>query len=130
MVVDLGGGTADITTYSIMDVDSEIKFRELVVGEGGKVGSTAVNRELLKFCVGKIGSKFARLPVHEIGPGSAFMNDFDDCKHAFEGPDGMEDLYKIHLRIPGQRTCKNYSEVEHAVMFTRYVQYASRLHAS
>ena len=126
MVVDLGGGTVDTTTYLITEIDPEIRFRELVVGEGGKVGSTAVNREFFDFCVDKLGDEFKALPIHKTGPGSTFMNEFEDRKHAFEGPDGLEDSYEIPLRLRNKATCEHYDSAEEVVRFTRYVQYTWR----
>jgi hypothetical protein len=121
MVVDLGGGTADISTYAITETQPEIKFRELMVGEGGKVGSTAVNRSFHGFCVEKFGESYEALPAHKIGPGSTFMNTFEDCKHAFEGIDGLEDTYDIPLYMQDMESCENYDSEERLVKFTRYL---------
>jgi hypothetical protein len=40
LICDCGGGTVDITTYAIQAVGDEPKYEELVVGAGGKCGST------------------------------------------------------------------------------------------
>lgn len=119
MVVDLGGGTADTTTYLITQSDPEIRFRELIVGEGGKVGSTAVNRSFDRFCKDKFGQAYESLPVQKKGPGSAFMNAFEELKHAFEGQNGLEDHYEVPLNIPDQNDCENFDADDRNVLFTR-----------
>ncbi|KAH8730359.1 hypothetical protein GQ44DRAFT_823116 [Phaeosphaeriaceae sp. PMI808] len=40
LICDCGGGTVDITSYSIMQVSPKLQLEELVAGTGGKCGST------------------------------------------------------------------------------------------
>lgn len=120
MIVDLGGGTADVTTYLVTEMEPEFRFRELVVGDGGKVGSTAVNRAFHDFCSEKLGPVYQDLPAHKTGPGSTFMMAFEDMKHSFEGHDGYETDYEVPLYLRGKSSCQNYDDENRAVQFSRY----------
>ena len=46
MIIDCGGGTADITTVEVI---AKGQFREVVIGGGGPYGSTSVDREFLAY---------------------------------------------------------------------------------
>ncbi|KAH8762343.1 Hsp70 family protein-like protein [Hyaloscypha finlandica] len=46
LILDCGGGTVDITTYTITQVEPRLDFEELCVGIGGKCGSTYIDRKL------------------------------------------------------------------------------------
>ncbi|KAL4733033.1 hypothetical protein BDV11DRAFT_200880 [Aspergillus similis] len=91
LVCDCGGGTVDITTYLINEVEP-LKFEELCTGMGGKCGSTAVDRNFYKLMSERFGEAFDKLPMKRKGPGSEFMRRFETLKRDF----GVSDEQTVH----------------------------------
>ncbi|KAH8804545.1 Hsp70 family protein-like protein [Xylogone sp. PMI_703] len=83
LICDCGGGTVDITTYTITQVHPTLTFDELCVGIGGKCGSTYIDRNLHKLLTKRFGSAFKNVPSTQKGPGSAFMRCFEGVKRDF-----------------------------------------------
>ncbi|GME37476.1 hsp70 family protein [Neofusicoccum parvum] len=83
LVCDCGGGTVDITTYTILETTPSLRFQELCVGVGGKCGSTYIDRNFNKWMVQKFGSAYTDLSQKKRGAGSAFMKSFEAQKKAF-----------------------------------------------
>ncbi|KAL4948273.1 hypothetical protein BDW69DRAFT_199012 [Aspergillus filifer] len=91
LVCDCGGGTVDITTYLVNEVEP-LKFEELCTGSGGKCGSTAVDRNFYELMSERFGEAFDKLPMKRKGPGSEFMRRFETLKRDF----GVSDEQTIH----------------------------------
>ena len=98
-----------------------MEFEELVVGGGGKCGSTAIDREFLLWMSKKFGSAFDKLPYKKTGPGSQFMKDFESHKRDFGSASYFDDEYDVTLVIPGAEGSINYDEDEKLVKFSMYV---------
>lgn len=81
-IVDCGGGTIDIIIYQVISTQPP-QFKEVVTGEGGKYGSTAIDRAFLRMLSKRFGSKFDDLPASEKGPGSWLLQDFESHKRGF-----------------------------------------------
>lgn len=58
-------------------VDPKLEFEELVVGTGGKCGSTYIDREFIKWMTGKFGPAYTSVSWDKRGPASRFMKDFE-----------------------------------------------------
>jgi len=114
------GGTVDITSYLIRETTPVLKFEELVVGGGGKCGSTAIDREFLGWMSKKFGPAFDNLPYEKTGPGSRFMKEFESHKRDFGSASLYED-YEVTLIIPGAQDSVNYEGDEKLVKFFKYV---------
>ncbi|CZT22028.1 related to hsp70 protein [Ramularia collo-cygni] len=84
LICDCGGGTVDITSYKINAVLPKLTFEELVVGTGGKCGSTYIDREFIKWMAGKFGPAYTNLSWEKRGPASRFMKDFEGFKRNFK----------------------------------------------
>jgi hypothetical protein len=82
LICDCGGGTVDITTYSIVST-SPLRFNEILVGTGGKCGSTYIDRNLHALMTKRFGDAFTKLPEKQKCPGSIFMNSFETIKRDF-----------------------------------------------
>ncbi len=62
MVLDCGGGTADITMHSVSEIDPVLKLDELAPPSGGPFGSTYVDAEFETFLKDFVGAEaFGRL---------------------------------------------------------------------
>ncbi|KKZ64310.1 hypothetical protein EMCG_09694 [[Emmonsia] crescens] len=97
VVVDIGGGTIDIITYTITR-KTPLKIREACRGAGAKCGATTIDRELHKLMESKYGTAFSSLQVKETGHGSQFMELFESVKRWFKGHgEGYDKEYKIPL---------------------------------
>ncbi|KAF2429183.1 actin-like ATPase domain-containing protein [Tothia fuscella] len=96
LICDCGGGTCDLTTYRILTAGSEPTYEELVVGEGGKCGSTYVDRQFHHWLASRFGKNFTKLGFEQIGPGSDMMKEFEQLKIDFE-TDHDED---VDFRVP------------------------------
>ncbi|KAL1965072.1 hypothetical protein VTN77DRAFT_6132 [Rasamsonia byssochlamydoides] len=106
LVCDCGGGTVDITTYTIKSAYPTLQFEELCVGIGGKCGSTHIDRNFNQWMIKTFGDAYLSLPVKRRGPGSRFMESFDSEKRNFRGanerrlievgPLNMDVPYSIH----------------------------------
>ncbi|KAI5364531.1 Putative Heat shock protein 70 family [Septoria linicola] len=83
MVVDCGGGTVDITTYVIDAISPKLAFKELLVGAGGKCGSTYIDRQFIKWMERTFGDAYTGLPWHMRGPSSRLMQEFETVKRNF-----------------------------------------------
>ncbi|OJJ58314.1 hypothetical protein ASPSYDRAFT_1179147 [Aspergillus sydowii CBS 593.65] len=86
LVCDCGGGTVNITTYLVKQVQPTLKFEELCTGIGGKCGSTAVDRKFYNLMSEIFGKAFSDLPRRRTAPGSEFMNKFEIIKRDFGYP--------------------------------------------
>lgn len=117
MVLDLGGGTSDGVCFRIHHLQP-LELKE-ACPRGGKLetsnpltgllltwiafkcGGTDIDRSLLAWCYENFGPAFANLPDEKVGPGSNFMQTFEDYKCEFEGTaEEDETIYPITLRIP------------------------------
>lgn len=63
LVCDCGGGMVDITTYTIINTQPMLDFEELLVGDGGKCGSTYIDRLFLDWMSEEFGAAFDDLPA-------------------------------------------------------------------
>ncbi|QSZ31534.1 hypothetical protein DSL72_001101 [Monilinia vaccinii-corymbosi] len=102
LICDCGGGTVDITTYNIVQVQPYLSFDELCVGIGGKCGSTYIDRNLHSLLSKRFGSAFDNLPVGQTGPGSRFMAAFELLKRDFGRNNEREEveLGPLNLDVP------------------------------
>ncbi|KAF2462663.1 uncharacterized protein BDR25DRAFT_320566 [Lindgomyces ingoldianus] len=100
LVCDCGGGTVDITTYTIEEVSPRLKLKESCVGVGGKCGGTYVDRNLYRLLTERYGSAFTSLPPERTGPGSRFMQQFESKKKNFASVASSRRATKLELKMP------------------------------
>ncbi|KAL7936119.1 actin-like ATPase domain-containing protein [Trichoderma chlorosporum] len=103
MVCDCGGGTVDITTYEVEETHPTLKLREITVGVAGKCGGTFVDRNLLKLLANRFGDAFTSLGPEQIGPGSAFMDQFELKKKDFSMKTPSTRAHRLILPMPNLR---------------------------
>ncbi|KAK0640545.1 hypothetical protein DIS24_g9254 [Lasiodiplodia hormozganensis] len=113
IICDCGGGTIDITTYAICQTEPTLEFDEVVVGAGGKCGSTYIDRRFLIWMSNTFGSGFDNLPDRLKSPGSKLMKAFESAKREFKV--GGYESYEVSLHIPGVRDSDFYDEDESQV---------------
>ncbi|KAL3430242.1 hypothetical protein BDV09DRAFT_202347 [Aspergillus tetrazonus] len=97
LVCDCGGGTVDITTYLVNEVEP-LMFEELCTGMGGKCGSTAIDRNFYNLMSERFGEAFDKLPMKRKGPGSEFMRRFETLKRDF-GVSDEQDVHELPLNM-------------------------------
>ncbi|RAH86012.1 actin-like ATPase domain-containing protein [Aspergillus japonicus CBS 114.51] len=119
LVCDCGGGTVDITTYVVKQVNPTLKFEELLTGIGGKCGSTAIDRNFYKLMSHRFGKAFDNLPVSAKGPGSHFTNRFEVIKKDF-GDSCFLDILELPLNmtLPKAKSSKHFDADERLVKIT------------
>ncbi|OKL57977.1 hypothetical protein UA08_06780 [Talaromyces atroroseus] len=83
MIVDMGGGTVDLITYTIKQL-KPLKVEEACVGSGAKCGSSTIDRQFLKFMRQRFGTEFTSKSEKIIGPKSRFMEEFEGIKRRFD----------------------------------------------
>ncbi|KAK5120261.1 hypothetical protein LTR85_006467 [Meristemomyces frigidus] len=83
LICDCGGGTVDITTYTIVETTPRLEFEEIVVGDGKACGSTFVDRNLHALMRERFGQAFDDVEPRRKGPGSRFMNQWESVKRSF-----------------------------------------------
>ncbi|KAM3500197.1 hypothetical protein MY10362_006621 [Beauveria mimosiformis] len=122
MVCDCGGGTVDITTYEIEEVQPLLKLREIAVGIAGKCGATFVDRNFFKLMADRFGEAFTDLDPEQIGPGSTFMNQFEQRKKDFSHGNISRRAHRIPLFMPAlkytSRTETFYEKRSSSILLT------------
>lgn len=83
LVCDCGGGTVDITSYTIARTSPTLVLNESCAGVGAKCGGTYIDRNLRELMTKRYGKAFSSLPPDRIGPGSRFMVAFESRKQQF-----------------------------------------------
>lgn len=121
LICDCGGGTVDITSYSIKQVYPRLEFEELVEGIGGKCGSTYIDREFHKWMSNNFGAQYDQLRAEKTGPGSRFMKDFEQHKHDFGSSKNLDDPYEVNLVMHGAGSSQFYDPDESVVKLNGYV---------
>ncbi|KAF7896081.1 hypothetical protein EAF00_006096 [Botryotinia globosa] len=123
LICDCGGGTVDITTYTIIQVQPYLIFDELCVGIGGKCGSTNIDRNLHLLLSKRFGSAYNDLPFDQKGPGSRFMTAFETLKRDFGrnderevgelGPLNLDVQDSDHYDTEDRLVLLSYEDMEH-----------------
>ncbi|KAF4634009.1 hypothetical protein G7Y89_g4107 [Cudoniella acicularis] len=110
LLCDCGGGTVDITTYTITQVQPCLSFDELCIGIGGKCGSTYIDRNLHALLSKRFGSAFDDLTFGQKGPGSKFMACFELLKRDFGLNEDREvrELSPLNLCLPDSEYYDDY----------------------
>ncbi len=89
LICDAGGGTVDIITYKILQINP-LSIVECTAGTGDYCGSTFVDREFEKLFVRRMGSHHATLSsVHR----QQVIKNFEAAKVAFRNEPEQEDFY-------------------------------------
>ncbi|KAM3505005.1 hypothetical protein MY11210_008142 [Beauveria gryllotalpidicola] len=103
LILDCGGGTVDITTYTITQTYPITAFDEICEGSGGKCGSTYIDREFRKLLARRFGRAFEEAPEKAKGSKSTLMQQFERQKQEFSS-------YEVDaFEIPGLNLPRNLS---------------------
>ncbi|KAH6606450.1 actin-like ATPase domain-containing protein [Trichoderma cornu-damae] len=123
MVCDCGGGTVDITTYEVEETNPVLKLREIAVGVAGKCGGTFVDRNLFRLLADRFGVAFTSLGPEQIGPGSAFMDQFELKKKDFSMKTPSRRAHRLVLHMPDLKVTpameKYYERRSSSVLLTQ-----------
>ncbi|TFB06033.1 Heat shock 70 kDa protein 12B [Trichoderma ghanense] len=123
MICDCGGGTVDITTYEVEETQPTLKLREIAIGIAGKCGGTFVDRNLYRLLAQRFGDAFTSLEAEQIGPGSAFMDQFELKKKDFSMKTPSKRAHRLVLHMPQLQvtttTAKYYEKRSSSVLLTQ-----------
>ncbi|KXX73243.1 Heat shock protein SSA3 [Madurella mycetomatis] len=123
LIADCGGGTVDITTYTVRKTFPALEFDEICVGTGGKCGSTYIDRNFLALMSKRFGKSFDDVPLKRKGPGSEFMASFERAKQSFGtagfGTSGDESFEIYPIDMQGSLNPDHYDEDEAAVILSK-----------
>jgi hypothetical protein len=90
----------------------------LLIFEGGKCGSTYIDRNFLKLMTQRFGSAFENVLPRRKGPGSEFMASFEKAKQSFGTSENDSfDIYPIDMQ--GEFAQEHYDEDEAAVILSK-----------
>jgi molecular chaperone DnaK (HSP70) len=119
LVCDCGGGTVDINTYRIQQTKPALEFEELAVGQGGKVGSTFIDRQFHEWLSSHFGFEFSHLDFKKKGPGSRLMKEFEAIKRDFGASPNSQKEFRVPLVLKTVGDSSYYDEDEHMVIVSR-----------
>jgi molecular chaperone DnaK (HSP70) len=86
ILCDAGGGTVDLLSYKVSNVNPEFRVEEAAVGAGDKCGSTFIDRNFRKWLTTKLGEGVMKeIPEAKLGPGSRISREFEAIKVSFTG---------------------------------------------
>ncbi|KAK6356035.1 hypothetical protein TWF718_000409 [Orbilia javanica] len=107
VLCDSGGGTVDLISYKITQIDPVIRVEEAAIGTGDKCGASYVDSEFLSWLEQWIGSEaFQKIPVEKTRHGSQMMLSFESNKFCFSGDDD-----EMEVRIPAECGIQNSEEL-------------------
>ncbi|KAH0499221.1 hypothetical protein TgHK011_006426 [Trichoderma gracile] len=113
----------DITTYEVEETQPALKLREIAIGVAGKCGGTFVDRNLYKLLAQRFGDAFTSLGSQQIGPGSAFMDQFELKKKDFSMMTPSKRAHRLVLHMPNLRSTpsieKYYERRSSSVLLTQ-----------
>lgn len=127
LVDDCGGGTIDINTCIVKATKPQLEFEELVVGQGGRVGSTYIDRQFHHWMSSIFGPDFDNLDAKKIGPNSKSMREFEHLKRNFGCNRTIKTTYELSLVMPKVKYSKHYDDDECIVKITKYVSTSAQL---
>ncbi|RPA76189.1 actin-like ATPase domain-containing protein [Ascobolus immersus RN42] len=84
VICDCGGGTVDLITYRVESIRPTLQLTEAVVGDGGKYGSTSIDRQFIAMLRERVGEAiFSKWPAKRTGRGGMIMQAFESAKRGF-----------------------------------------------
>jgi hypothetical protein len=110
----------DMNTYIITST-KPLEFEELVVGKGGRIGSTYIDRQFHHWMSSMFGPDFDQLDPKKIGPNSKFMQEFEHLKRNFGRNRNKKTTFELTLVMPKVKYSKHYDDEECVVRITKYV---------
>ncbi|KAH8424046.1 Hsp70 family protein [Aspergillus melleus] len=100
LVCDCGGGTVDIGTFYISDVEPRLFFEELTAVQGGKCGGAAVDSRFYQLLRSQLGDALQSVPSAQLGAHGKLMTNFQsNIKSGFTGR--AEESFHIPLELHG-----------------------------
>ncbi|KAK7539975.1 hsp70-like protein [Phyllosticta citribraziliensis] len=116
IVCDCGGGTVDLTVYTLKSAPPNPEFLEICKGKAGKCGATMIDRAFCYWMERTFGEAYTKLPQAQRGPGSHFMREFEDCKTTFSSrniPNFKHEYFEISpIKMDVPRSSKYDRESE------------------
>ncbi|KAI3154323.1 hypothetical protein CBS147325_1415 [Penicillium roqueforti] len=105
LICDCGGGTVDITTYYVTDVDPTISLEQITTVMGANCGGTAIDSRFYELLSTRVEGGFDSLSLSEIRPGSRAMKKFERIKTHFNGATSQSWHFDFNLnsQSPSQR---------------------------
>ncbi|RSM15087.1 hypothetical protein CDV31_005168 [Fusarium ambrosium] len=83
IMCDAGGGTVDLVSYAIDQVQPYLRVSETTSPRGGLCGATSLDQRFLQLVQQRLGQQAHLLDGAHSGRGSRLMRSFDDAKRNF-----------------------------------------------
>ncbi|KAL9113436.1 MAG: hypothetical protein Q9227_002477 [Pyrenula ochraceoflavens] len=125
LVVDLGGGTTDLTLFKLTSL-VPLAMDEPVSGVSGKYASTTIDRGLKKRLGEIFGAAFTDLHISKTDPGSDLMEKFEAIKKKFDGSN-LGKKWKLPLVALGTALKTQDPECPHYIFSDGDVQIDGKL---
>ena len=90
-----------------------------MVGQGGKIGSTFIDRQFHEWLGSKFGWEFYKLDFKKKGPGSRLMKEFEAIKRDFGGSRNSQKEFRLPLVLKYAQHSPYYDDDENMVILTR-----------
>ncbi|KAM7191240.1 hypothetical protein V8F20_009418 [Naviculisporaceae sp. PSN 640] len=96
IVCDAGGGTVDIVSYAIDQLQPCLRVSETTPPRGGLCGATSLDHRFLQLLRERLGSQAHLLDGRHAGRGSRLMVSFDNSKRTFGSNEFEDDVLIEH----------------------------------
>ncbi|KAK6501251.1 hypothetical protein TWF481_009092 [Arthrobotrys musiformis] len=103
VVCDAGGGTVDLISYEVEQVQPSFVLKEVVTGSGAKCGSSYIDEGFTDLLRKKIGPSFDDENIwskKDIGRGSDLMNRFDSIKRSYGQSTNDVWYFRLPVNVP------------------------------
>ncbi|TPX16453.1 uncharacterized protein E0L32_003747 [Thyridium curvatum] len=106
----------DLASYKISRKHPNLKLEQICVSEGGKCGSTTIDRAFLALMQRRFGEAFQKLPEKKRGINSKFMAEFESAKRDFNDP-RIPRTHRLHLKMD-VGNCRYYDAEDEEVLLS------------
>ena len=91
VVCDCGGGTVDVISYEVRQIEPQLRVAECTAGTGDYCGSTFIDQEFEKLFAQRLGSEeFAKITMQNR---QQIVKNFELCKIAFRNDPNLPTFY-------------------------------------
>ncbi|KAF3916371.1 hypothetical protein ABW21_db0206116 [Orbilia brochopaga] len=125
VICDAGGGTVDLISYEVAEIEPGLRLKESAVGTGAKCGSSYIDQAFLQLLRSKIGKDFDNPEIwtpKRIGRGSSIMRAFDSIKRSYGQTTNDIWFLELPVRVDDNEAL---GVMDNELEFTAYVLSAS-----
>ncbi|GLA89471.1 hypothetical protein AtubIFM56815_003950 [Aspergillus tubingensis] len=98
MIVDLGGGTSDVSSYVALRAQNGLQLQQLSAPQSRNIGGINIDRNFSSLLTDRFDPEFGTLPSNRTGPSSRLMREF--ARHKRDITDGDRNGEQFRIRLP------------------------------